>query len=570
MKLLLLFITFLVIANPLTKAQDRIPDGGGLYEPPTDHMTEEMRTSMIGQLQQNIDSLRAVGRISAAKTIDIKIGWPLRGQDHLFDFDYHGVSNFVDLNNSFPNQITDYTCGSRSYDLDNGYNHAGTDFFTWPFAWNKVQGDDVAVVAAAPGVIIQKIDGNQDQSCSFNGTQWNAVYVRHSDGSVAWYGHLKTNSTTEKNVGDNVEEGEYLGIVGSSGNSTGPHLHFELHDENGTVVDPFEGACNSIDESLWHNQRDYYDSSLNALRTHGSAPVLNQCPTPDIPNFKDAFLKGDQIVNAIYFRDQLEGQTAFYSVVRPSGQTLWSWSHSLSEIPHYSASYWYWQNDLPVMAEEGVWEFRVSFLNEIYTHQFTVSDGNTKPIQVHLQNPENDTEITGNEVILRWLPLADADEYELEIAAEDEFSEIIESYELSERDLLVSELTDGENYFWRVRAKNSVGTGDWSETGSFNTGVSTSVTEPIADYPDQYRLHQNFPNPFNPTTQIRYVLPKQTMVKLAVYNVLGQEVSLLVNKVQNRGDFQVTFDASGLPSGIYYLKLQTVDFTEVKPMTLIK
>lgn len=66
------------------------------------------------------------------------------------------------------------------------------------------------------GVILDVRDGNFDRSCSFNNNSWNAVYVRHSDGSVAWYGHLKNGSATTKTIGEEVEEGEYLGIVGSS------------------------------------------------------------------------------------------------------------------------------------------------------------------------------------------------------------------------------------------------------------------------------------------------------------------------------------------------------------------
>lgn len=570
MKSFLLSLVLSVIIYQFGYTQNRNPDGGGAIEPPRDHLTEAERAKITQQLSYNIDSLREAGILSAAKTIDIKFSWPLRAQEHLFDYDYHGVSNFVDLNNSFPNQITDYTCGSRSYDLNSGYNHAGTDFFTWPFAWNKVQDDEVAVVAAAPGVIVQKIDGNQDQSCSFNNTQWNAVYVQHSDGSVAWYGHLKKNSATGKSIGESVETGEYLGIVGSSGNSTGPHLHFELHDENGAIVDPFEGACNSIEESLWEDQRDYYDSGINAIRTQSEGPVFNACPSPDIPNFKDAFLKGDRIVTAVYFRDQLEGQAAFYSVNQPGGTPLWSWNSSLTEVPHYQASYWWWQNDLPAAAQVGVWQFRVTFLNETYINEFSVSDENTKPLQVHLQNPADDSETEDSEIILRWLPLADAEQYEVEIAFDSEFTDLYDEQVLTGRTLNLVELAEGETYYWRVRAANGHGTGDWSHIRTFNTGITTSVTGRNSELPDEYHLYQNYPNPFNPTTQIQYNIPEAGQVKLFVYNSLGKEVAELVNKRQSRGTYSVTFDASLLPSGVYYLKLQTANIIEVKPMTLIK
>ncbi len=80
----------------------------------------------------------------------------------------------------------------------------GTDFFTCPFPWYRMDYDQVYVVAAAPGVIVFKQDGNFDRNCGFTGDPWNAVYVQHADGSVAWYGHMKNGSLTPKAVGDNV------------------------------------------------------------------------------------------------------------------------------------------------------------------------------------------------------------------------------------------------------------------------------------------------------------------------------------------------------------------------------
>lgn len=73
----------------------------------------------------------------------------------------------------------------------------------------------VEIVAAAPGVIIAKDDGYGDKNCSMcTNCSWNAVYVMHADGSVAWYGHMKIFSLTAKAVGQTVAAGEYLGVVG--------------------------------------------------------------------------------------------------------------------------------------------------------------------------------------------------------------------------------------------------------------------------------------------------------------------------------------------------------------------
>lgn len=66
------------------------------------------------------------------------------------------------------------------------------DYFTWPFQWYLLENDLIYIVAAADGILIGKDDGNSSYSCDWNGNQnWNAVYIRHADGSVAFYGHMK-------------------------------------------------------------------------------------------------------------------------------------------------------------------------------------------------------------------------------------------------------------------------------------------------------------------------------------------------------------------------------------------
>jgi len=86
----------------------------------------------------------------------------------------------------------------------------------------------------------------------------------------------------------------------------------------------------------------------------------------------------------------------------------------------------------------------------------------------------------------------------------------------------------------------------------------------------QIELHQNYPNPFNPTTKIEYSLPEASMVKLTVYNSLGQEVASLVNEYKAAGKHIVDFNANNLPSGMYFYKLQSGNFNSVKKMMLIK
>jgi hypothetical protein len=88
--------------------------------------------------------------------------------------------------------------------------------------------------------------------------------------------------------------------------------------------------------------------------------------------------------------------------------------------------------------------------------------------------------------------------------------------------------------------------------------------------PSSYELKQNFPNPFNPTTNIQYSLPKASTVRLKVYDILGRLVQTLVNSEQNPGNYSVTFNAENFSSGVYFYQLQAGGFTETKKLMLLK
>jgi len=93
--------------------------------------------------------------------------------------------------------------------------------------------------------------------------------------------------------------------------------------------------------------------------------------------------------------------------------------------------------------------------------------------------------------------------------------------------------------------------------------------------PKDFYLEQNYPNPFNPSTTIKFSIPsvgayRNTPVLLKVYNVLGNEIATIVNKELPAGNYSLDYDASNLPSGIYFYTLTTNDFSETKKMTLVK
>ena len=96
------------------------------------------------------------------------------------------------------------------------------------------------------------------------------------------------------------------------------------------------------------------------------------------------------------------------------------------------------------------------------------------------------------------------------------------------------------------------------------------VKDITSEIPVNYGLSQNFPNPFNPSTTIKYALPQASHISLSVFNTLGQRVTLLVDGRQEVGYHEVNFDASGLTSGVYFYRLQAGDFVETKKLILMK
>lgn len=320
---------------------------------------------------------------------DADLAWPLEPAAGFDPFDYHGTGYFVDHDARFPGFLQDYTCGVRTYDLDTGYNHAGTDYYLWPYPWLMMDSGDVRIVAAAPGAIAEKIDGNFDRDCAIAGNGgFNAVFVTQDDGLTAWYLHMKNGSPTTKAVGARVEAGEYLGLVGSSGPSSLPHLHFELHDAANNLVDPLHGACNDAPDR-WIVPQPYESPRIDTLTTHSAEPALVDCgvdangtPVHEDPHFADSFAPGATAWAFASYSDHRNGEVTHFSVLRPDGSVQSSWDFDLASQnlpkPFYSGTAWDWSVALPADAPAGTWTLQAEFEGRTYEHPFTVTAAPTR------------------------------------------------------------------------------------------------------------------------------------------------------------------------------------------------
>ncbi len=202
------------------------------------------------------------------------------------------------------------------------------------------------------------------------------------------------------------------------------------------------------------------------------------------------------------------------------------------------------------------------------------------PNQAQLAYPENGTVIQKDSVVCGWRTVPGASQYAIEWTTDALFA--FPDIDSTLTDTLKAFSLEVGQYYWRVRAKNLAGWGPYSEIRNFTTvltGVDDDAQTPVAT-----ALLPNYPNPFNPTTSIGYtvgVVSRQSLVvssqwsaagwvRLAVYDLLGREVAVLVDGQKEPGTYTAVWDASGMPSGVYLVRLQSGTVQETRSMMLLK
>ncbi len=308
-RILLFFVVILFSFSGYAQAPPASSFGGFYNMTPDfkDDMPPQERELMYNRIRKNIVKLSkkgitAAGVLNAKPNATVKFGWPLRKAVGFNDYSYYGISNFVDID--LTTGIKDFNCGNRTY-----AGHMGTDIYTFPFWWKKMDENSVEIVAAADGILVDKGGSLPDTSCTncpavnpppgcYN---WNAVYLQHADGTLSIYGHMKKNSLTTKVYGDPISKGEYLGIVGSAGNSSGPHLHFEVWSDTFFTknLKPWEGPCNPDgNATMWDAQQPYYNPQIIKVMSGTALPEINQCYNgkPEETFEKTTFIRGQETV----------------------------------------------------------------------------------------------------------------------------------------------------------------------------------------------------------------------------------------------------------------------------------
>ena len=318
----------------------------------------------------------------------VKLIWPVKSnQEEQYKYDI--VSVYMDHDNRI-SSVKDYTCGKQSYDLLDGYNHLGTDIMPWPFSWDLMEKEIITVISAADGIIVGKSDGNYDKNCDINSNgDANNISIMHKDGSITMYYHLKNGSLTNKSIGEEVKQGEKIGLIGSSGMSTGPHLHFELHDSYKKPTDPFGGPCSG--KSWWEDQKPYYKTSLMHMLTHHRYPIIPECPRTEIIFDTQNFYLGDSIVLSAFFNNVKPYTSSSVEILSTSGKLF----KEFEIIPNDSFLFYPWFETIkiPETAEPGKWTYTIELSSKKYSHNFFINN-TKKPIDEDMIQASIEDEIT--------------------------------------------------------------------------------------------------------------------------------------------------------------------------------
>ncbi len=210
-----------------------------------------------------------------------------------------------------------------------------------------------------------------------------------------------------------------------------------------------------------------------------------------------------------------------------------------------------------------------------WTHTNKISTNPLLPSVPVLAFPPNNSNDQPMNLTFKWRKIDRVTNYKFQLSTDSNFTLIIvNDSTLTDTLKTVSSLNAYTRYYWKVCGKNSIGSGQYSLVWNFRTQL-TAVQQIGTEIPRNYGLYNNYPNPFNPVTKIKFDVPMSgntdtRSIQLIVYDVLSREVITFVNEQLKPGTYEVEFNGSNLPSGVYFYVLKTDSFIEAKKMVLLK
>ena len=227
-----------------------------------------------------------------------------------------------------------------------------------------------------------------------------------------------------------------------------------------------------------------------------------------------------------------------------------------------------WQWTLGALGQGGSLQLNANdFFGAVATDETYYDDYQVLDLIIPVELTSFTASVNEGNVVLNWSTATETNNHLFEIERKAVTSEYITIGYVEG----AGTTTEPQNYGY---TDNKVETGtytyrlkqvDFDGTFTYSNEVEVDVTAPLS-----FNLDQNYPNPFNPTTNISYSIPEAGNIILAVYNTVGEKVAVLVNGYSEAGHFDVSFNASNLPSGVYLYKLQSANSVQTKKMMLLK
>jgi hypothetical protein len=185
--------------------------------------------------------------------------------------------------------------------------------------------------------------------------------------------------------------------------------------------------------------------------------------------------------------------------------------------------------------------------------------------------PPNNAQLVNTNPLFKWDTNFYAITFQIQVATDSLFSNIVkDTIKPNIQGYQIPDILQLNTYYWwRVKFFNSLGQGPWSVVFRFKTRI-TGINLIGNSVPPHYKLYENYPNPFNPITKIKFDLPEKDFVNLTVYDITGRKIVELANQNFNAGSYELLWNANNISSGIYFYRMTTSKFAETKRMAFIK
>ena len=207
----------------------------------------------------------------------------------------------------------------------------------------------------------------------------------------------------------------------------------------------------------------------------------------------------------------------------------------------------------------------------VYSSVFNFTTIVSAPTIPVLTSPANNAQLVQLNPLMKWDSISTASTYRIQISSDSTFTttntDTVTS--LARYKVRNNGLTINVKYFWRVNAANVGGTSAYSTIFNFRTGT-TDLSLNTTIIPKAFKLYNNYPNPFNPGTTIKFDIPKESFVSLKIFNILGKEIQTLTYSNLKEGQYEYYFNANNLSSGIYLIKFEADEYSGLQKIVLVK